>query len=78
MASLLASNNSSIPPILLTACTLSCSIILQVSAEDLIMVDKVKGASEFKRLNDADYEEWLEDYSLGELWKKNLLGVRPQ
>lgn len=58
--------------------TQSVELMNQFDAEDLVVVDKVKGASEFKRLNDVDYEEWLEDYSLGELWKKNLLGGRPQ
>jgi hypothetical protein len=29
------------------------------------------------RLNEDDLHEWLEDYSLGELWKKNIIGGRP-
>ena len=58
--------------------TQSVELVNQFDAEDLIVVDKVKGASEFKRLEAADYDEWLKDYSLGELWKKNLLGGRPQ
>lgn len=29
--------------------------------------------STFKRLKEADYSLWLEDYSLGELWIKNIL-----
>ncbi|MGO1247315.1 MAG: AAA family ATPase [Oceanisphaera sp.] len=58
--------------------TQSVELMNQFDVEDLIVVDKVKGASEFKRLKDADYAAWLQDYSLGELWKKNLLGGRPQ
>lgn len=58
--------------------TQSVELMNQFDVEDLIVVDKVKGASEFKRLKDANYAEWLRDYSLGELWKKNLLGGRPQ
>ena len=58
--------------------TQSVELMNQFDVEDLIVVDKIKGASEFKRLKDADYAEWLEEYSLGELWKKNLLGGRPQ
>jgi hypothetical protein len=28
-------------------------------------------------LDEDDLQEWLEDYSLGELWKKNIIGGRP-
>ena len=32
----------------------------------------------FRRLDSNALNEWLkEDYSLGELWKKNVLGGRP-
>ncbi|WP_415883839.1 AAA family ATPase [Neptuniibacter sp. QD34_54] len=58
--------------------TQSVELVNQFEAEDLIVVDKYKGASTFKRLNSEALSEWLEDYSLGELWKKNLLGGRPQ
>ncbi|MBN1007519.1 AAA family ATPase [Amphritea pacifica] len=58
--------------------TQSVELVNQFDAEDLIVVDKQNGASTFKRLNTGDLSEWLEDYSLGELWKKNLLGGRPQ
>ena len=43
----------------------------------LIVVDKQGGASTFKRLDTAALTEWLSEYSLGELWKKNVLGGRP-
>lgn len=58
--------------------TQSVELVNQFDAEDLIVVDKHKGASTFKRLDTEALGEWLEDYSLGELWKKNLLGGRPQ
>jgi hypothetical protein len=41
------------------------------------VVNKQGGASTFKRVNGEELAEWLADYSLGELWKKNLLGGRP-
>ena len=31
----------------------------------------------FKHLEGADMSSWLEDYGLGELWEKNVLGGRP-
>lgn len=57
--------------------TQSVELVNEFEAEDLIVVDKEQGASTFKRLNTLDLKDWLEDYSLGELWKKNLLGGRP-
>lgn len=57
--------------------TQSVELVDQFDAEDLIVVDKVGGASTFKRLDTAALSAWLEEFSLGELWKKNILGGRP-
>ena len=57
--------------------TQSVELVNEFDADDLIVVDKRGGASIFKRLNSEDLAEWLGEYSLGELWKKNLLGGRP-
>ncbi|KHN52590.1 AAA family ATPase [Pectobacterium fontis] len=58
--------------------TQSVELVNEFEAEDLIVVDKHLGASTFKRLEQDTLQDWLEDYSLGELWKKNILGGRPQ
>lgn len=57
--------------------TQSVELVNEFEADDLIVVDKQGGASTFKRLNGEELAEWLSEYSLGELWKKNLLGGRP-
>lgn len=57
--------------------TQSVELLNQFEVEDVIVVDKKDGASTFKRLNPVELSSWLEDYSLGELWTKNLLGGRP-
>jgi predicted ATPase len=57
--------------------TQSVELVNEFDAEDLIVVDKQGGASTFKRPDGAALQEWLGDYSLGELWKKNILGGRP-
>ncbi len=57
--------------------TQSVELVNEFDADDLIVVDKQGGASTFKRQNGEELSEWLADYSLGELWKKNLLGGRP-
>ena len=45
--------------------------------EDVLVTERMNGRSEFNRLNRADLEEWLQDYSLGQLWEKNEIGGRP-
>lgn len=57
--------------------TQSVELVNEFEAEDLIVVDKRGGASTFKRPDTDALAEWLIDYSLGDLWKKNLLGGRP-
>ncbi len=34
-------------------------------------------AANFSRLNRDDFSEWLEDYALGELWRKNVIAEGP-
>lgn len=58
--------------------TQSVELVNEFDAEDLIVVDKVNSASTFKRLDLKELSVWLSEYSLGDLWKKNLLGGRPQ
>lgn len=36
-----------------------------------------KGESSFRRLDVEELKPWLEDYSLAELYDKNVLGGRP-
>ncbi|BAZ28756.1 hypothetical protein NIES4074_11900 [Cylindrospermum sp. NIES-4074] len=57
--------------------TQSVELLNEFSANDVIVVDREDGKSLLRRLKEDDLYEWLEDYSLGELWKKNILGGRP-
>jgi predicted ATPase len=57
--------------------TQSASLLDNFEAEDVIVVEREDGASTFKRLSSVALEEWLKDYSLGELWEKNIFGGRP-
>ncbi len=45
--------------------------------EDVLVAERVEGATKLRRLDDETLEVWLEDYSLGQLWEKNELGGRP-
>lgn len=57
--------------------TQSVELVNEFDADDLIVVDKRGGTSTFKRPDTEALSEWLTDYSLGDLWKKNILGGRP-
>jgi predicted ATPase len=57
--------------------TQSVSLVNQFGPEDIVVVDREEGQSVFKRLAQADLESWLDDYGMGDLWEKNLLGGRP-
>jgi len=45
--------------------------------DDVIVVDRVDRESTFQRLDPVSLQEWLEEYTLGQLWEKNVLGGGP-
>ena len=57
--------------------TQSPYLVDQFEPEDVLVVDRVDGASQFRRLSTQELKVWLEDYRLGDLWLKNELGGRP-
>jgi len=57
--------------------TQSVPLVNEFELEDLVVVDREQGDTVFKRLNHKDFATWLEDYTVGELWQKNILGGRP-
>lgn len=57
--------------------TQSVELINELSPEDVVVVDQENGASTFKRFNTEELSGWLQEYSMGELWKRNVLGGRP-
>lgn len=57
--------------------TQSVPLLNEFEIDDLIVVEREKGASSFKRLDESKFKTWLEDYSVGELWEKNIIGERP-
>jgi len=57
--------------------TQSAPLLSEFTPEDVIVVERSQGESLFRRLDSADLSEWLVEYSLGELWQKNLLGGLP-
>jgi predicted ATPase len=61
----------------LVVSTQSAPLLNEFSPEDVIVVDRVEGQSTFRRLRTEQLSEWLKEYTLGELWQKNILGGRP-
>lgn len=57
--------------------TQSIELLNQFEARHVIVVDREDDQSTFKRLDEAQLSAWLDEYSLGELWKRNVFGGRP-
>jgi len=53
------------------------ALIDNFEPEDIIVVNRENGASTFRRLESKELSHWLEDYSLGELWRKNVVAGGP-
>ena len=57
--------------------TQSSLLLDHFTPEDVLVAERVKGATQFARLDGEKLKIWLEDYSLGQLWEKNEFGGRP-
>lgn len=57
--------------------TQSVTLLGQFELSDLIVAERRDGASRFHRPDPESLAQWLDEYSLGDLWEKNLLGGGP-
>jgi predicted ATPase len=57
--------------------TQSVNLLDQFVAEDIIVVEREDEQTVLKRLNEENLKDWLNEYSIGELWGKNVLGGTP-
>jgi predicted ATPase len=57
--------------------TQSVNLLDNFEPEDIIAVDRKGKQSVFQRLDKNSLESWLSEYTLGELWNKNVIGARP-
>ncbi len=53
--------------------TQSTDLISHFEPEDIITVDQIDGESIFKRLSSDTLQLWLEDYTIDDLWKRNII-----
>ncbi len=60
--------------------TQSALLLSEFEPKDVIVVDWQEDASTFRRMEDEeDLSDWMcQDYTLGELWEKNIFDGRPQ
>ncbi len=57
--------------------TQSAQLLNSFEPEQIIVVERHNGESIFKRLDSIQLQDWLEDYTMGELWQKNIYGGGP-
>lgn len=57
--------------------TQSTNLIDNFGVEDIIVSDRENGCSTFKRLDEKELKSWLDDYTLGDIWGKNIIGGQP-
>jgi predicted ATPase len=55
--------------------TQSTDLISHFDPEDIIAVDQVNGESVFERLSTKSLENWLDDYTIDDLWKRNIISL---
>jgi predicted ATPase len=57
--------------------TQSPTLLDYFTPEDVVVVNRIHGRSTFERLDAQALTEWLQDYSVGELWQKNVVRGGP-
>jgi predicted ATPase len=57
--------------------TQSSLLLDHFQPEDVLVADRVEGATQLTRTDPDRLTVWLEEYSLGQLWEKNEIGGRP-
>lgn len=57
--------------------TQSISLVNNFELEDLVVIDRKGRSSEYKRPDSESLQAYLEEFSTGEIWEKNIIGGRP-
>ena len=57
--------------------TQSVTLLNHISPADVIVAENIGLQSTFTRVDEENLKDWLNDFSIGELWEKNVLGGRP-
>ncbi len=57
--------------------TQSISLVNNFELDDLVVIDRKKRSSEYKRPDSDRLQVYLEEFSTGQIWEKNIIGGRP-
>jgi predicted ATPase len=57
--------------------TQSTALLDYFEPEEIVVTDIEQGRSQFRRLDSNELADWLADYSISELWQKNVIGGGP-
>jgi predicted ATPase len=58
--------------------TQSATLVDHFKPSEVVVTEMHEGASTFSRLEDEKLNHWLKQYTLGEAWRKNVFGGRPE
>ena len=58
--------------------TQSATLVDHFKPVEIVVTEMHEGASTFKRLDQEKLSHWLKRYTLGEAWRKNVFGGRPE
>ena len=61
----------------IVAATQSPLLVDTFGLGEIIVLELQDERTKARRLDEAEYRQWLEEYTTGELWQKNFLGGRP-
>ena len=57
--------------------TQSPLLVDEFDLDDIIVFDLNSGKTLARQLEEKEFEHWLDEYTTGELWQKNVIGGRP-
>jgi predicted ATPase len=57
--------------------TQSANLLNCFDPEDIVVMERPERETTLRRLGEAELAEWLDRYSMAELWEKNVLGGTP-
>jgi len=57
--------------------TQSISLVNNFELDDLVVIDRKSRSSEYNRPDSANLQVYLEEFSTGQIWEKNIIGGRP-
>lgn len=57
--------------------TQSPRVVDRFAPSEVVIADRRGGETVFSKKSDAELADWLQEYTLGQLWERNVLGGRP-